>query len=93
MTFVTVENLILIVVTFLVTAGIKSLSATLGKDLSGVSAALTAGLVGLFVTLFNTVLVPLIPPSALQVVEPAAALLIVILGAFGVHGTAKSFRA
>lgn len=93
MQFVTVENLILIVVTFLVTSGIKSLSELWGKDLSGASAALTAGLVGLFIMIFNSVLVPLIPASALSVVEPAAALLIVILGAFGVHKTAKSFYA
>lgn len=92
MQFVTVENLILIVVTFLVTAGIKSLSATLGRDLSGVGAALTAGLVGLVVTLFNTLVVPAIPASALSVVEPAAGLLIVILGAFGVHAEVKKFR-
>jgi hypothetical protein len=90
--FMTVENLILILVTFLVTAGIKSLSALVGKDLSGTAAAITAGLVGLVISLFNTVLVPLIPAAAMPIIEPAAGLLIVILGAFGVHSTAKLYR-
>lgn len=88
--FPTVESLILLVITFLVTNGLKSVSELLGKDLSGYGAALTAGVVGLVVGLWQTVIIPLIPAAALPIIEPAAGLVVVILGAFGVHKTVKS---
>lgn len=90
--FATVETVIFLVVTYLVTAGIKSLSTMLGKDLSGFGAALTAGLVGLVIGIFNSVLVPIIPVTALPVIEPAAGLIVVILGSFGLHKTVKAFQ-
>ena len=90
--FATVETVIFLVMTYLVTAGIKSLSTMLGKDLSGFGAALTAGLVGLVIGIFNSVLAPAIPSAALPVIEPAAGLIVVILGSFGLHKTVKSFQ-
>jgi hypothetical protein len=83
---------VLLVVTFLVTAGIKSLSTLLGKDLSGTGAALTAALVGLILGIFNSVLVPMIPVTALPFIEPAANIIVMILGAFGLHKTVKAFQ-
>ena len=90
MEFPTVNALILVLVTFIVTQGLKALAQLLKVDLSGNTAAITAGMVGLLITLFNTVLLPLIPSAAIPVIEPTAAALIAILGAFGVHYTIKS---
>lgn len=91
MTTETISTIILIIVTFIVTAGIKSLSTLLGKDLSGSSAAITAGLVALLISIWQTVIVPIIPASAFPIIEPTANLIVVILGAFGLHKTVKSF--
>ena len=91
MQFDTVNVLILLVVTFLVTEGLKGLSQLVGADLSGYGAAIVAGFVALLVGLFQSVLVPLIPPAFLPIVEPVAVLLVTILGAIGVHKTIKRF--
>lgn len=89
MEFPTVNLLILILLTFLVTQGLKALSKLAGKDFSGYASAIVASVVALVVGLFNTVIVPLIPVAALPVIEPAAALLVSILSAFGIHYTVK----
>jgi di/tricarboxylate transporter len=85
----TVENLILLVVTFLITQGLKSLSNLAGKDFSGYASAIVAAVVALVVGLVQTVLLPSLPAEYLPIVETAAALLISILGAFGLHRTVK----
>ena len=89
MTFPTVAVLITLLVGFLVTQGLKSLSNLLGFDLSGYAAALVAAVVTLLVGVFNG-LIPLIPANIAPLIEPAAALIIAILGAFGVHYSIKS---
>lgn len=88
----TVNMIILLVVTYLVTGGIKSLSQLLGADLSGSAAAITAAIVGLLVAMWQAVIVPVIPASALPLVEPIAGMVIVILGSFGLHKTVKAFQ-
>lgn len=92
MEFQTVNLLIYIVITFLVTQGLKSLSKLLGKDFGGFGSAIVASVVALAVGLFNSVIVPLIPAEALPVIEPAAALIVSILGAFGVHYTYAALK-
>ena len=89
MEFETVQLLIFVLVTFLVTEGIKSLSRLAKVDLSGYGSAITASLVALFVGLFQLALVPLMSPELAAILEPAAQLLITILSAFGLHKTVK----
>jgi hypothetical protein len=91
MEFPTVQMFVLVVVTFLVTEGLKSLSKLAGADLSGYGSAIVAAVVALLIGLFQTVLVPLMPANVLALVEPAAALLVAILSSFGVHATVKRF--
>lgn len=90
--FLSVQTLLLVLVTFLVTAGIKSLSTLVGMDLSGYGAAWTAALVAILFGLFQTSVVPNIPANYLPLVDQVAGLLIAILGAMGVHKTVKSFQ-
>jgi hypothetical protein len=92
MEFETVQLLILILVTFLVTEGLKSFSKLLGADLSGYGTAIVAALVALFVGIFQTVLVPLMSPEVALILEPTAQLIITVLSAFGVHKTFKRFQ-
>jgi hypothetical protein len=92
MQFPTVAVLITLLVGFLVTQGLKSLSNLLGFDLSGYGAAVVAAVVTLLVGVFNG-LIPLIPANIAPLIEPAAALIIAILGAFGVHYSIKSLGA
>lgn len=76
---------------FLVTAGLKSLSSLLGKDLSGWGAALTASIVTTTVLFFDALL-SAVPAAAAPSVAIALTLLVSILGAFGVHKTVKGFQ-
>jgi hypothetical protein len=92
MEFETVQVLLFIVVTFLITEGLKGLSGLVKYDLTGYKAAIVASVVALLVGLFESVIVPLIPEIALPVVEPAAQLILVILSAAGVHKTMKRFE-
>lgn len=76
---------------FLVTAGLKSLSTLLGKDLSGWGAALTASIVTATVLFFDALL-SAVPAAAAPSVAIGLTLLVSILGAFGVHKTVKGFQ-
>lgn len=90
--FLTVQTLIMVLVTFLVTAGIKSISSMLGLDLSGYGSAVTAALVAILFGVFQSSVIPLIPAEFLPLVDQIAGLLIALLGAMGVHKTVKSFQ-
>ena len=74
---------------YLVTQGIKSLSALIGFDLSGWSAVLTASIVTTIIY-FITALLSAIPVSAQPSVAIGLTLLVSIFGAFGIHNTVKS---
>ena len=87
-----VQTVILLLITFLVTAGIKSISTLLGKDLSGYGSALTAGIVALSIGIFQAVVVPLIPVAYVSIIETIAEVLVLALGAAGIHKTVKSFQ-
>jgi len=87
--FLSVETLILLGATYLVTAGIKSLSGLAGKDLSGNAAAVTASLVALAMAIFNSLIVPQVPPEYLPLIEQVAGLIVGLLGAMGLHRTVK----
>jgi len=76
---------------FLVTAGLKSLSSLLGKDLGGWAAVLTASIVTTVVYFFNALL-SAVPAAAAPSVAIALMLLVSILSAFGVHKTVKGFQ-
>lgn len=75
-------------IVFLVTEGLKSLGALIKIDLSGAAAGIAAAIVGLIVALVNGFLIQ-IPPEFADVARSILSLLIVILGAFGVHRTFK----
>jgi len=76
---------------FLVTAGLKSLSTLLGKDLSGWAAVLTGSIVTTVVYFFNALL-SAVPAAAAPSVAIALTLLVSILSAFGIHKTVKGFQ-
>ncbi|MFZ5856768.1 MAG: hypothetical protein ACOYZ6_08055 [Chloroflexota bacterium] len=76
---------------FLVTAGLKSLSILLGKDLSGWAAVITASIVTTVVYFFNALL-SAVPPEAAPSVAIALTLLVSILSAFGIHKIVKGFQ-
>lgn len=76
---------------FLITAGLKSLSQALGKDLTGMAAGVT-GAVVTAVVFFSNSLLALVPESAQPAVVAGMALVVAVFGAFGIHGTIKSLR-
>lgn len=76
-------------VAFLVTNGLKALFPS--WDISGVSAKITAALVTCVVALANQGLA-LVPAEFQQVVVTVFALIISILGAYGIHFTIKASR-
>ena len=87
-----VQVILFIAFTFLVTEGLKALSSLVGVELSGYGAAIVASLVALGMGLFELVVIPLIPAESLPVVESAAQLILVILSSFGAHKTVKRFQ-
>jgi hypothetical protein len=86
---VELQAMVAALIGYLVTQGIKSLSAMIGSDLSGWSAALTASVVTTIIYLI-TALLSAIPVSAQPSVAIGLTLLVSILGAFGIHNTVKS---
>ena len=76
---------------FLVTEGLKSLSTLLGKDLSGAAAGITAALASA-VFLFVGSLLSAIPAEYAGVVQASLALLVAVLGAFGIHRQVRRFH-
>jgi len=90
--FLSVQTLILVLVTFLVTNGIKSLSELLKMDLTGYAAAWTAAIVAMAFGVFQSVILPQIPTEYLPIVEQVAAVLLTLLGAMGVHKTIKQYK-
>jgi len=85
------EGIISLVVIFVVTAGLKSVSSKLGKDLTGWAAMIAASITSAVVLFFNALL-SAVPEPAQASVAVALTLLVTILGAFGVHGTIKGFQ-
>lgn len=85
------EALISAGIGFLVTAGLKSLSSLLGKDLGGWAAVITASIVTAVVYFFNALL-SAVPAAAAPSVGIALTLLVSILSAFGIHKTVKAFQ-
>ena len=85
-----IQVLIAAVVIFVVTAGLKSLSALVGKDLSGYGAALAALIVASFVLFFNG-FIAILPAGWQAIVAQVLQLLVLFIGAAGVHSTAKRF--
>jgi hypothetical protein len=76
---------------FLVTAGLKSLSVLLKKDIRGWGSVITGGLVTSVVYFFNALL-STIPVSAQAPVAISLTLLVSVLSAFGVASTVKKFQ-
>jgi hypothetical protein len=76
---------------FLVTAGLKSLSVLMNKDISGWGSVITGGLVTSVVYFFNAIL-SAIPTGAQPSVTIGLTLLVAILSAFGVASTMKKFQ-
>lgn len=75
-------------VTFIVTAGLKSLSATFGVDLSGKASAITAAIVLALIEIINTTL-STIPPTAIPSVTAGITFLFTLFSAFGFAGLLK----
>lgn len=82
--------LVLLLVTPLVTEGLKSLGDLLHIDLSGKSAAVAAALCGALF-FFADALLAHVPPQYETIANALLGLLVVILGSFGVHRTAVRF--
>ena len=78
------QALIIAGITFLVVEGLKALSNLIGLDLSGAAAALTAGVVAVVLAAL-TGLLGLVPPEYHEIARVVMALLVAILGSFGVH--------
>ena len=78
------QALIIAGITFLVVEGLKALSNLVGLDLSGAAAAVTAGLVALVLAAISGVL-GWIPPEYHEIARVVMALLVAILGSFGIH--------
>ena len=76
---------------FLVTAGLKSLSAMLQKDITGWAAVITGGLSTSLIFFFNAIL-SAIPVEAQPSATIALALVVSILSAFGVARTVKKMQ-
>ena len=78
------QALLIAGITFLVVEGLKALSNLVGLDLSGAAAAVTAGLVALALAAISGVL-GWVPPEYHEVARVVMALLVAILGSFGIH--------
>jgi hypothetical protein len=76
---------------FLVTAGLKSLSVLMHKDISGWGSVITGGLVTSVVYFANAIL-SAVPVAAQPSVSVALTLLVSILSAFGIAATLKKFQ-
>ena len=85
------QALIIAGVTFLVVEGLKALSNLIGLDLSGAGAAITAGIVALALAVVNG-LIGQIPLEYHEIVRVVMALLVAIIGSFGVHRQFKRFE-
>lgn len=90
--FVNLETVMVILVSFLVTAGIKSISDLAGADLSGYGAAITATAVAVVIGVVKTAIMPQVPVEYLPMVEQIAGMIVTILGAMGVHRTVKAMQ-
>ena len=86
------QALLLAGVTYLVTQGLKSFGALVGFDLSGAAAAITAGLMGIVLAILSGLL-GIIPAEYHEIANIIMALLVGILGSFGIHKTVKDSRA
>ena len=78
------QALLIAGITFLVVEGLKALSNLVGLDLSGAAAAVTAGLVALALAAISGVL-GWVPPEYHEIARVVMALLVAILGSFGIH--------
>lgn len=86
-----VSLLVVIPITFLVTEGLKALSQLIGRDLSGSAAFIVAGLVAALLA-FVDGLLALVPADQAPIWTAAFQLLVLLLGAAGVHRTFKRFK-
>lgn len=76
---------------FLVTAGLKSLSVLLNKDISGWGSVITGGLVTSVVFFMNAIL-SAVPEAAQASVSITLTLLVSVLSAYGIAATMKKFQ-
>ena len=75
--------------TFLITQGIKALLGLFGKDMSGMTSAITAVIVGAIVFFVEGVLA-LVPAEYIDSVGAFLALVVTLLSAFGIHYSYKN---
>ena len=85
------QELILGLITLLVTDGLKSLGALLKIDISGAASAIIAGVVALVLAFING-LFGFVPPEFHEVARVVMNLLVTILLAFGAYRQLKNFR-
>ena len=78
-------------IAFLVTEGLKVVGKWFHADLSGVSAAIAAALTTALVV-FIEALLGLVPEEYREAVQAVFALVIALLGAFGLHRQLKLLR-
>lgn len=77
------------VIAYLITQGLKSLSAIFGGDISGKWSAVVAAVVSA-VLLFLEAILGLVPEDYVEIVNGFLAFLVVVLSSYGVHYTYKN---
>ena len=86
---IALPNEIKVLLTFLVTQGVKSLANLLGKDVSGWGSALVATVVGSIV-FFVEGLLALVPADKQELVGGILSFVALLLGSFGTHYTYRN---
>ncbi len=75
--------------TYLITQGVKSLLAMFGKDMAGMTAAISAVVIG-SILFFIEGMLALVPAEYADSVSAFLALVVSLLSAFGIHYTYKN---
>ena len=89
---IALPNEIKILLTFLITQGLKALAKLFGNDISGAGSALVATAVGAVVFFIEGALA-LVPADKVEAVSSGLAFVAVILGSFGAHYSYKGLGA
>jgi hypothetical protein len=90
--FPALEALIIAGISWIVTAGLKSLSNVLKKPLEGKATAITGAFVFVAVELIN-ILFSVIPPEYQETTRNLLILIVGVLSMYGIAGTVKGFQA
>ena len=88
---VELQTIVALFIGYLVTEGLKVIGSWFGKDLGGLAAGITAGVVASAVVFFNGLLA-LVPVEYQPITTQLLGLVVVLVGMFGVHRQAKRIK-